>query len=124
MPLVRLDNKLSAQKIQGATLSNCHLERDGRPEREHRVSGQRMRGRPREFVFQDETIFPDRPGSANGETGSKTVCCVVLRNAIDVGVTAIVVTRADSRIPSLADVVTVKGGGYCQRVLREPVVSR
>ena len=41
-----------------------HLERDGRPERQHRVGGQRIRRRPCEFVFQNEPVFPERSGSA------------------------------------------------------------
>src|ERR1700733_4864317 len=82
-----------------------------------------MRRRPGEFVFEGEPVFPERPCPANGEAGSKAVCSVVLRNAIDVCLAAIVVARANSCEPSLADVVTVKGRQYSQRILRELTVS-
>ena len=82
-----------------------------------------MRRRPREFIFQGEPVFPDRPRPANGEAGSKAVRSVVLGNPIDVCLAAIVVARADSCKPSLADIVTVKGREDSQRILRELIGS-
>jgi hypothetical protein len=76
-----------------------------------------------EFIFHCDPIFPDRPGPANGDAGSKSVCIIVLRNAIDVCLAAIVVTRADSCPPALAEVVTIKGRRCPQRSLRGLVVS-
>jgi hypothetical protein len=75
------------------------------------------------YLFKGEPVFPERPLPANGEAGSKSVCSVVLRNAIDVCLAAIVVARPDSCPPSLADVVTVEGRKYSQRILRELIVS-
>src|ERR1700730_18316205 len=98
-------------------------KRDGCPERQHRVCGRSSRPRSREFVSEGEPVFPDRPRPANGDAGSKAVCSVVLRNAIDVCVAAIVVAGADSCIPSLADIVTVKGREYPKRILRELISS-
>src|ERR1700733_13870458 len=96
---------------------------DGRPERQHRVRGRSIRPRPREFVFEGEPVFPEGPRPANGEGGSKAVCSVALRNAIDVCAAAIVVARADSCIPSLTNIVTVKGRAYPERILRGLIVS-
>jgi hypothetical protein len=127
MLVVRLDNKSRRFRkkfkwVAGRT--SRHLEkRNGRPERQHRVRGRSSRRRPREFVFEGEAVFPDCPRPANGDAGSKAVCSVGLRNAIDVCVAAIVVARADSCPPSLADVVTVKCREDSQRILRELIVS-
>src|ERR1700733_14679369 len=121
-----LFRRLMSKTVLAAAVSVevMHLEkRDGRPERQHRVRGRSIRRRPREFVFQGEPVFPNRPRPADGEARSKAVCSVVLRNAIDVCVAAVVVARADSCKPSLADIVTVKGRDYPKRILRELISS-
>src|SRR5580704_17150152 len=125
MLLTRLDNKFDGiEDSSGATgRAPRHLERDACPERQRRVCGRGSRPRPGEFISEGEPIFPDRPRPANGDAGSKAVCGVVLRNAIDVCIAAIVVARADSCIPSLAYIVTVKGREDSQRILREMIVS-